>query len=191
MNMSLPGRKVAILAENFYEDLELWYPLYRMREEGAETTVVGTGSSTVYKSKHGYEVRVDTTADKVKAEEFDAVIIPGGWAPDYLRRHESILSFVRNMDGQGKVVGAICHAGSVLVSAGILKGKTATCVKAIKDDIINAGAKYVDREVVRDGNLITSRFPPDLPAFCREIIAALKELRVQALTPRQRKKQLI
>ena len=187
--MSLSGRKVAILAENFYEDQELWYPLYRMREEGAETTVIGTGTSTVYKSKHGYEVRVDTTADKVKAEEFDAVIIPGGWAPDYLRRHESILSFVRNMNSQAKVVAAICHAGSVLVSAGILKGRTATCVKAIKDDIINAGAKYVDKEVVRDGNLITSRFPNDLPAFCREIIAALKELKVPTLALRPKRKQ--
>lgn len=186
--MSLFGRKVAILAENFYEDQELWYPLYRMREEGAETTVVGTGTSSVYKSKHGYEVKVDTTADKVKAEEFDAVIIPGGWAPDYLRRHESILNFVRNMDSQGKVIGAICHAGSVLVSAGILKGRTATCVRAIKDDIINAGAKYVDREVVRDGNLITSRFPEDLPAFCREIIAALKELKVAVMAGKQKGK---
>ncbi len=188
--MSLSGRRVAVLAENFYEDQELWYPLYRMREEGAETTVVGSGSSMLYKSKHGYEVRVDITADKVRADEFDAVIIPGGWAPDYLRRYESILNFVRSMDNQGKVVGAICHAGSVLVSAEILKGRTATCVKAIKDDIINAGAKYVDKEVVRDGNLITSRFPDDLPAFCREIITALKELKVPALAPRQRKKQL-
>lgn len=186
--MSLSGRRVAVLAENLYEDQELWYPLYRMREEGAETTVVGSGSSMVYKSKHGYEVRVDTTADKVRADEFDAVIIPGGWAPDYLRRHESVLAFVRNMQSQGKVIGAICHAGSVLVSAGILKGRTATCVRAIKDDIINAGAKYVDREVVRDGNLITSRFPDDLPAFCREIIATLKELKVAVMAGKQKEK---
>lgn len=185
----LVGKRAAVLAENFYEDLELWYPLYRLREEGVETTVVGTGSGQVYKSKHGYEVKVDTSADKVDASMFDIVVVPGGWAPDYLRRYESVTKFVREMNDRGKLVASVCHGGSVLVSAGVLKGKTATCVKAIKDDVVNAGARYVDREVVRDGNLITSRVPNDLPAFCREIIAALKEIRLTV--PKAKRKNTI
>jgi len=176
--MSLVGKKVAILAENLYEDLELWYPLIRMKEEGATVVVVGSGSSSSYKSKHGYEVKADLPAEKASVDEFDAVIVPGGFAPDYLRRYSSVLEFVRRAYEVGKIIGAICHAGSVLVSARILKGKTVTCFRAIKDDVTNAGANYVDKEVVRDGNLITSRFPDDLPAFCREIIAALQEKKV-------------
>ena len=172
--MDLTGKRVAVLAEDTYEDLELWYPALRLREAGAAVTIVGTGSKKTYASKHGYPVTVDTQADRVFYSDFDAVIIPGGWAPDVLRRYESVLKIVRDAFAQGKVVGAICHAGSVLVSANVLKGKTVTCVAAIKDDMINAGAAYVDREVVLDGNLITSRVPNDLPAFMREIIEAMK-----------------
>ena len=173
--MKLKGKSIAILAENDYQDLELWYPYYRMKEEGANVIVVGTGSSDIYKSKHGYEVRVDKTADKVSAKDFDAVIIPGGWAPDRLRQYESVVNFVRDMFNRGKIVASICHGGSVLVSAGILKGKTTTSYKAIKDDLISAGANFVDKEVVVDKNLITSRRPDDLPAFCREIISILSK----------------
>ena len=171
--------RIAILAENQYEDLELWYPLLRLREEGANVTVVGTGSADVYKSKHGYDVKVDTRVSQARPEQFDAVIIPGGWAPDYMRRYPAMVDFVRGAFSEGKVIAAICHAGSLLVSAGVLKKKTATCYKSIRDDLVNAGANYVDREVVRDGNLITSRQPSDLPAFCREIISALGERRLQ------------
>jgi protease I len=172
--MELTGKRIAILAANDYEDLELWYPLLRMREEGAEVKVVGVknGPETCL-SKHGYGVKIDLSADQVKAKDFDAVIIPGGWAPDRLRQCEHTVGLVREMFQQGKVVAAICHGAWVPASAGILKGRTATCVRAVKDDVINAGGKYVDREVVRDGNLITSRFPDDLPAFCREIIGAM------------------
>jgi protease I len=109
----------------------------------------------------------------VSSANFDAVIVPGGYGPDRLRRHAPVLTLVRDCYAKGKIVAAICHAGWVLVSAGVLRGKTATCFPSIKDDVINAGAKYVDQEVVRDGNLITSRTPDDLPAFCREIISAL------------------
>ena len=172
--MSLAGKHIAILAENNYQDLELWYPLLRLREAGAEVKVIGTGSAETYTSKHGYPVTVDTTADVVKAADFDAVIVPGGYAPDLMRRYEAVLNLVRGAHQQGKVVAAICHAGWVLISAGILKGRQVTCVSAIKDDVINAGATYVDQEVVRDGNIITSRMPTDLPAFCRTIIAALE-----------------
>ena len=172
--MGLEGKRVAVLAEDNYQDLELWYPLLRMREAGAEVKVIGTGSAETYTSKHGYPVTVDTAADEVKAADLDAVIIPGGYAPDRLRRYPAVLKLVREVFEQGKVVAAICHAGWVPISAGILKGKKATCFFAIKDDLINAGATYLDQEVVQDGNLITSRTPDDLPAFCRTIIAALE-----------------
>ena len=166
--MDLAGKRAIVFAEANYEDLELWYPLLRLREEGVEVVVVGTGSADSYSGRHGYPLtKIDAVADKVDAKDFDAVIIPGGWAPDVLRRYASVLKIVRDATAQGKVVAAICHAGSVLVSANVLRGKTATCVVAIKDDLINAGAEYVDREVVRDGKLITSRRPADLPAFMR------------------------
>ena len=173
--MKLKGKNIAILVENDYQDLEVWYPYYRMKEENANVIIVGTGSSDIYKSKHGYEVKVDKTADKVSEKDFDAVIIPGGWAPDRLRQYPAIVNFVRDMFNKGKIVASICHGGSVLVSAGIVKGKTITSYRAIKDDLISAGANFVDKEVVVDKNLITSRKPDDLPAFCREIIAALSD----------------
>jgi len=172
--MSLEGKRVAVLAEEMYQELELWYPLLRLREAGAEVKVIGTGSAETYGSKHGYPVTVDASADEVSADDFDAVIIPGGYAPDRMRRYPALVNFVREMNAQGKVVAAICHAGWVLVSADILKGRRATCFFAIKDDLVNAGATYLDQEVVVDGNLITSRTPDDLPAFCRAIIAALE-----------------
>jgi protease I len=173
--MSLTGKRVAILAEDNYQELELWYPLLRLREEGAEVKVIGTGSAETYTSKHGYPVTVDAAAHQVKAADFDAIIVPGGYAPDLLRRYDAVLNLVREAHQQGKVVAAICHAGWVLVSAGILRGRKVTCVSAIKDDVINAGATYLDQEVVQDDNIITSRVPTDLPAFCRTIIAALED----------------
>ncbi len=173
--MELKDKRVAILAENLYQELELWYPLLRMREAGAEVTVVGTGSADTYTSKHGYPAAVDAVASEVTAGDFDALIIPGGYAPDLMRRYPAMVNLVREVFAQGKVVAAICHAGWMLASADVLKGKKATCFYAIKDDLVNAGATYVDQEVVQDGNLITSRTPADLPAFCRAIIAALKD----------------
>lgn len=169
------SRKIAVLVEDQYQVLEVWYPLLRLREEGFEAICVGTGSKNSYKSKEGYEIIVDTSIDKISADDFACVVIPGGYAPDFLRRYPKINNFVRDLFNQGKVVAAICHGGWVLASADILKGKTATCFFAIKDDIIHAGAKYVDKEVVVDGNLITSRKPEDLPAFLKEIIKALKK----------------
>jgi protease I len=172
----LHGKRVAILVENNYEDLEFWYPYYRLKEAGAEVVVVGSGAET-YQSKHGYPAKASTSADKVSAAEFDAVIIPGGYAPDLMRRHPAMVKLVREAVEQGKVVAAICHAGWMLASAGVLRGRTVTGFFSIKDDLINAGASYVDQEVVRDGNIITSRFPADLPAFMRETIAALAGVR--------------
>ena len=172
--MSLEGKRIAILVEDLYQDQEVWYPLYRLREEGAEVIVVGTNKKE-FKSKHGYPIVANVTVDKVSAKQFDGLIVPGGYAPDILRRYPDVIALVKEMHRQEKVIAAICHAGWVLASADILRGKTVTCFFAIKDDLINAGAKYVDREVVRDGNLITSRKPDDLPAFLRTIIAALNE----------------
>ena len=172
--MELKGKHVAVLAEDLYEDLELWYPVYRFREAGAKVTVVGGGASG-YTSKHGYPVTPDATAEKVNAADFDAVIIPGGYAPDRMRRHKAMVDMVRDVFARGKVVAAICHGGWMLASADVLRGRKATGFFAIKDDLVNAGARYEDREVVRDGNLVTSRKPEDLPAFCRTIIQTLTE----------------
>ena len=171
--MKLKGKKIAILIEHHYQDMEVWYPYYRLTEEGAEVIMAGTGTAASYSGKYGYPAGADADAKNLKAKNLDAVVVPGGWAPDFLRRHDSVLNLVREMDAAGKTVAAICHAGWVLASAGILKGRTVTCFSAIKDDVINAGGKYVDKEVAVDGNLITSRTPDDLPAFCREIISSL------------------
>jgi len=171
--MRLEGKRIAILAENMYQEMELWVPYYRLKEEGAEVKVVGAGGAKTYTSKHGYPVNVDVQADQVTAVEFDAVVVPGGYAPDMMRRHEAMVRLVREAAQNGKVVAAICHAGWMLVSAGILKGRQATSFFSIKDDLIAAGADWRDAEVVIDGNLITSRKPDDLPAFCRAIISAL------------------
>jgi len=174
MTMRLKGKKVAVLAEDMYQEMELWVPYYRLKEEGAEVKLVAPEKKT-YKSKNGYPVNADVAAADVSAKDFDGVVIPGGYAPDMLRRYPAILSLVRDCFNQGKPVAAICHAGWVPASAGILQGKKATCFFAIKDDVIHAGATYVDQEVVVDGNLITSRTPNDLPAFCRELVKALEK----------------
>ncbi|MBN1492880.1 MAG: type 1 glutamine amidotransferase [Candidatus Omnitrophica bacterium] len=166
--------KVAILVEDHYQVLEVWYPYLRLREAGIETVLVGTGSKKMYASKEGYPAPEEMTIDHARVKDFDGVIVPGGWAPDILRRFPKINAFVKEMFGANKCVAGICHAGWVLVSAGILKGKKVTCFSAIKDDVVNAGATFVDAEVVVDGNLITSRNPYDLPAFCKAIIEYLK-----------------
>jgi protease I len=171
--MRLKGKKIVVLIENNYQDLEFWVPYYRLKEEGAEVTVVGSGSSRTYTSKYGYPVEVEKEAKEIDVSKYDGVVIPGGYAPDLMRRYPDMVRIVREAHQKGKVIAAICHAGWMLVSAGILKGKKATGFFAIKDDLVNAGAQYMDEEVVRDGNLITSRKPDDLPAFCRETIEAL------------------
>ncbi len=167
--------KIAVLVEDHYQVLEVWYPYLRLREDGIETVLVGTGEKKVYSSKEGYPAGEEESVYDISAGDFDGVIVPGGWAPDILRRSEQINSFVREMFESGKLVAGICHAGWVLISAGILKGRKATCFHAIKDDVVNAGAVFEDKEVVVDGNLITSRNPYDLPAFCREITGFLKK----------------
>ena len=166
--------KFAILTEDQYQVLEVWYPYLRLREEGIETVLVGTGAKKEYKSKEGYPAQEELSIKKAKTGDFLGVVIPGGYAPDALRRYPRVNQFVRDLYNDGKIVACICHGGWVLISAGILKGKKVTSFSAIKDDMINAGAEFLDKEVVVDGNLITSRNPYDLPAFCREIIRQLK-----------------
>jgi protease I len=166
--------KVAVLVEDQYQVLEVWYPYLRLRENGIKTVLVGTGKKT-YKSKEGYPAEEELSVKKAKVDDFAGVVIPGGYAPDILRRHPEINTFVRDMFKTDKVVASICHGGWVLVSADILKGKKATSYSAIKDDVVNAGAQFLDKEVVVDGNLITSRNPYDLPAFCSEILKQLKK----------------
>lgn len=173
--MELKGVRACVLVEQQYQEMEVWYPIYRLREAGCKVTVVGPDAGVSYPSKLNYPCKADKAAKDVTADDFDVLVIPGGFAPDYLRRHEAILKLVGGMAEQGKVVAAICHGPWVLCSTQALKGKKATCFFAIKDDVINAGATYVDAEVVRDGNLITSRKPDDLPAFLVAILQAAKE----------------
>ena len=172
--MELSGKKVVIPVENLFNTFEFWYPYYRLKEAGCEVVVMGSGSADTYTGKPGTEVKVDTNADQVAASEFDGIVIPGGYAPDIMRRYPKMVQIVKDLHDSGKVVAAICHAGWMLASAEILQGRTVTSFFAIKDDLIHAGATWVDEEVVIDNNLITSRTPDDLPAFMRAVIKALK-----------------
>lgn len=167
------GKKVMVLVEEMYNEFEFWYPFYRLKEAGAKVVVVGSGSSSVYKSKMGIPCTVDKNADEVNASTFDGVIIPGGYAPDQMRRYPAMVSLVKDLFNAGKVVAAICHAGWMLASADVLEGRKVTSFFAIKDDLVHAGAEWVDQEVVVDGKLITSRKPDDLPAFMRAVLAEL------------------
>lgn len=172
--MDYSSIRAAVLVEQQYQEMEVWYPYYRLKEAGCKVTMVGPEANQSYPSKLGYPAKSEKSAKDVSANDFDVLVIPGGFAPDYLRRHESILKLVSDMAEQGKVVAAICHGPWVLCSTQALKGKKATCFFAIKDDVINAGGKYTDAEVVHDGNLITSRKPDDLPAFMHAIFQAIK-----------------
>jgi protease I len=173
--MKLQGKKIAYFVEDGFEDLEFWVPVMRLREEGAEVAVVGTRSKVTYTGKHCLSVTPDTTADQVSADQFDAVVVPGGWAPDKLRRYESVKRLVREAYHQNKIIGSICHAGWVLVSAGIVAGHRATGSTGIKDDLENAGATWVDAPAFRDGNIVWGRVVEDIPDFCRELVNAIAE----------------
>ena len=165
--------KIAILVEDFYNELELWYPYYRLLEEGAEVKLVGPAAK-VYESKHELPAKADLAAAEAKADDFQGIIVPGGYAPDKLRRYPKILDLVREVFENGGIVASICHGPWVLISTNILKGKKTTGFNSIKDDLVNAGAIYLDKEVVVDNNLITSRTPQDLPAFLPAIIEGLQ-----------------
>ena len=172
--MELAGKKIIIPVEQMFNDLEFWYPYYRLKEAGSQVVVVGSGAAEQYAGKSGTKIKVDVNADQVSVSEFDGIVIPGGYAPDHMRRYPEMIALVKNLYEDRKTVAAICHAGWMLASAKILAGRTVTSFFAIKDDLIHAGANWIDEEVVVDDNLITSRKPDDLPAFMRAVIAALK-----------------
>lgn len=172
--MLLQGKRVLIFAAPYYEELELWYPKIRLEEEGARCTVAGVGERTYTGKRGSYPVTVDAHVDELRAADFDGLVVPGGYAPDILRRHASVLRLTREIFDAGKPVAMICHAGWVPISAGIVKGRRGTSVGAIRDDLVNAGMQWEDAPVVVDGNLISSRTPADLGPFCRALIAALR-----------------
>jgi protease I len=173
--MALTGKRIALLVDNMYQEMEVWYPLYRLKEAGAEVVTVGAEAGKTYTSKLGYPVKADKSYDEVRAQEFDGVVVPGGYAPDYIRRYPKAIELVREIDRANKLVAAVCHGPWVLCSAGTLKGRRATSFFAIKDDVVNAGARWEDAEVIVDGNVVTSRKPDDLPAFCAACLKVLGE----------------
>lgn len=172
--MNVKQKRVAYLVEDGFEDLEFWVPLMRLQEEGMQVTVVSDRLVT-FTGKGGLHARPDVLVTELAPADFDAVVVPGGWAPDKLRRSQAILTFVRALHADGKIVAAICHGGWVLASAGIVKGRKAAGSLGIRDDMVNAGAEWVDEAAIRDGNLVWGRVVADIPAFCRELVSALKE----------------
>ena len=170
----IEGIRIAILVEEDFEDPELMQPLRAMKDAGADVVIVGSGSKKTYKGKRGLaEVTADATADKVDINDFDAVIIPGGYAPDKMRLHQSMVDLVRKAHEGGKIIAAVCHGPQLLISADIVKGRRVTSWPSVAVDLKNAGATWVDEPVVKDGNIITSRKPADLPKFNKAIIEAL------------------
>ena len=171
----LKDKLVLTIVSKDFDDLELWYPILRLRVAGATVLVAGELANHDYVGKYGLTVKSDLAFDKVEITNFDALLIPGGWAPDYLRRLPKVLDFVKHMNDNKKVIGQICHAGWVLASANVLKGVNVTSTPGIKDDLTNAGAIWHDVEAIRDGHIISARRPPDLPKYLPLIIEALKE----------------
>ena len=173
--MRLQGKTIGYFVAQEVEDLEFWVPVMRLREEGARVIVIGLSTETV-RGKHGLEMTPDVSIDEApKTDELDGLVIPGGWAPDKLRRNQKILQLVRNIDAQGKIIGTICHGGWVPISAGIMKGRKAVGSTGIKDDITNAGGIWVNQAAFREGHMVWGRVVEDIPDFCRELVAALAE----------------
>jgi len=170
--MKLQGKKIIYLVDEGFEDLEFWVPLMRLREEGAEVTIASAKIQT-YRGKACLQATPDAKAEDLSADDFNGIVVPGGWAPDKMRRYPAILKLVRDTYDQGKIVAAICHAGLVLISAKVVQGHKATGSMGIKDDLINAGAEWVNAPAFRDGNLVWGRVVEDIPDFCRELVAAL------------------
>ncbi len=171
--MQLADRTVTVLVERGFEDLEFWVPVMRLREEGADVQIASPSSGATYTGKHGLTATSDLAARDVAAANVDAVVVPGGWAPDKLRRYDGVKWLVRTAYEQNKIVGQICHAGLVGISAGIVDGHRATGSAGIKDDLVNAGATWVDEDAFQEGNLVWGRVVDDIPAFCRVLVHAI------------------
>ncbi len=174
-DLPLADKRVLILTGEIYEDLELWYPKLRLEEAGATTVVAGPRADQLYNGKHGYPCVSDAAIDQMKPCDFDALVIPGGFMPDKLRRDPTVLALVRDFDQAAKPIAAICHGGWIPISAGVYRGVRVTGSPGIKDDLVNAGAIYEDSEVVVDRHHVSSRRPEDLPAFCRALIQMMSE----------------
>lgn len=173
--MRVNQKIVVVLAEDQYEDLELWYPVLRMREAGMAVVIVGPEAGQTYTSKHGYPVTSDQAADAIDPAHIHALIVPGGYAPDRMRQYPEMVALVRRVYERGGIVASICHGGWMPASAGIVAGKRMTSYSSIRDDMVHAGAKWVNEAAVQDGQLISSRDPDDLPAFCSMILRALEQ----------------
>ncbi|WP_062046873.1 type 1 glutamine amidotransferase domain-containing protein [Bacillus sp. JCM 19034] len=171
--MRLSNKKIIALVDEEFEDLELWYPIMRLQEEGATVHLVGYEKDKKYIGKYGVPATSDFSFSEIKADDYDGILVPGGWAPDKLRRYSGVLSIVKEMDQKKKPIGQICHAGWVLISAKILEGKKVTSTPGIRDDMENAGATWVNEAVVVDGHIISSRRPPDLPPYAKVFADAL------------------
>jgi protease I len=173
-DLPLSDLRVLMLVADEYEDLELWYPKLRLQEAGAHVTVAGPEAETRYKGKHGYPCTSDAAIEMMESPDFQAIVIPGGWMPDKLRRDEKVLELVREFADEGKIVAAICHGGWVPISAGVYDGVHVTGSPGIRDDLVNAGAIWEDAPVVVDRYFVSSRKPSDLPDFCRAIIELMQ-----------------
>ena len=167
--------KVAVLVENDFEDIELLYPYYRYKEAGFEVEVIGPKANETYKGKKGGSIKSTLSPDKVNLDEYVAIIVPGGWAPDRMRTNPGLVGLVKEGNEKGIVISAICHAAQLLVEADIVRGRKLTCYRSVSTDVKNAGGEYVNEKVVVDGNLVTSRFPLDIPAWCKKTLKILKE----------------
>ena len=172
---NLTGKKILMFVDDLYEDLELWYPKLRLTEAGAEVIVAGKENGKVYSGKHTYPCKADASFLELNDKDFDALVLPGGFAPDKLRRESKVLELTKNFFNNGKLIAHICHAGWIPISAGIMRGFKCTSTPGIKDDLINAGAIWLDEAVVLDRNMISSRKPDDLPYFCNAIINYLSK----------------
>ena len=182
--MRLQGKTIATLVAEGVEDLEYYVPLMRLQEEGAQVLTAALEIKPIY-GKNGLEIKPDTKIESLKADDLFALLVPGGWAPDKLRRYSAVKDLVREMDAQGKTIGVICHGGWIPISAGIMKGRKATGSVGIQDDILNAGGTWVDEPAFREGNLVWGRVVADIPDFCRELVQALTEKLEESVPPVQ------
>ena len=167
-------KKILTIVDDYFEDLELWYPVYRLREEGCQVDIAAKKAG-LYHGKYGVPCQVDLTFAEIDPDDYDGLLVPGGWAPDKMRRFPEVLEIVHRMNADNKVIGEICHAGWVLISAGILKGKKVTSTVGIRDDMTNAGAEWFDVPSIVDGNIVSAQVPSSLPAYMKDYIRVLNE----------------